>query len=155
MSLQETSTDVVSSPEVEVRALSHLAIGVGDLSKSAAFYRDVLGLEVFRDESQDARAPRVFGLVAGITLELVQVSGPGAAAKGLRTGFFGMAFAVADLDAVCAKLHAAGLVKVTSPKAIGDGVRILYVADPDGSYFELIEFPNGALSPAQRDSKRA
>lgn len=132
----------------KVRGLSHLAVGVRDLARSAAFYAEVLGFTIFRDESADRRAPRLFGLVGGVTLELVQtpVDAPSPPA-GLRTGPLGMAFSVSNLDEACAALHAAGRVRVAIPKTI-PGARLLYVADPDGNAFELIEFANGAASPA-------
>lgn len=145
------TTTAPSAAIATVKTLSHVALVVSDLERSVAFYRDVIGFQVFRDQSNDERAPRVFGTAGGLTLELLRARAPIADIAGGRihqTGLFGFAFSVENLDAACAALHASGVVKVAQPKSIS-GARLLYVPDPDGNYFELIEFTNGASNPAE------
>ena len=39
----------MSSPAIRIRNFSHVCVGVSDLERSLAFYRDVLGLETIFD----------------------------------------------------------------------------------------------------------
>lgn len=131
-------------------SLSHLAVNVSDLARSRDFYRQVLGFEVFLDKSADTKLPRIFGHIGGMAVELLLVREPvvDVPPRPRQLGLAGMVFRVEDLDAACAKLFALGIVKVERPRMF-EGAKVLYVADPDGSFFELIEFPGGATGPAE------
>ncbi len=138
--------DVAIAPAL---SLSHLAVNVSSLARSRSFYEEVLGFEVFLDKSDDPKLPRIFGHIGGIAVELLLVREPAADAppRPRQLGLAGMVFRVHDLDSACARLYSRGLVKVERPKMF-EGAKVLYVADPDGSFFELIEFPGDATRPA-------
>jgi len=137
------------TPLAPAVSLSHLAVNVSDLERSRRFYADVLGFGTFLDKSTDPKLPRIFGHIAGVAVELILVSAPSVDVppRPRQLGLAGMVFRIDDLDAVCGKLHAAGLIKVDRPKLF-EGAKVVYVADPDGSFFELIEFPGNAKGPA-------
>lgn len=130
-------------------SLSHLAVNVSDLARSRAFYEQVLGFEAFLDKSTDAKLPRIFGHIGGVAVELLLVREPvvDVPPRPRQLGLAGMVFRVEDLEGACARLYSRGLIKVDRPKMF-EGAKVLYVADPDGSFFELIEFPGMATQPA-------
>lgn len=145
----QTETSQRRTALAPAASLSHLAVNVSDLARSRAFYEQVLGFELFQDKSDDAKLPRLFGHIGGVAVELLLLREPAVDVppRPRQLGLAGMVFRVENLDAACARLSALGLVKVDRPKMF-DGAKVLYVADPDGSFFELIELPGGAARPA-------
>ena len=137
-------------PLAPVTSLSHLAVNVSDLERSRRFYAQVLGFETFLDKSTDANLPRIFGRIAGVAVELILVRAPvlDVPPRPRQLGLAGMVFRVDDLDAICARLHSEEIIRVARPKTF-EGAKVVYVADPDGSFFELIEFPGDAKGPAE------
>jgi glyoxylase I family protein len=147
-----------------LRAFSHVCISVSDVERSLAFYRDVLGLEVIFDvqlagagmESATGEAGargRMVGCKVpgnGVTIELLGFAHR-AEAKPARPGALGytnVSLSVDDLDAAHATLAARGLASLQAPIDVG-GVRMFFVADPDGTPIEIIEFPRGARTSAE------
>ena len=108
-----------------IRGFSHVCVGVSDLERALAFYRDGLGLRVIFDVELDgpgmesvtgeagARGRMVGCLVPGslVTIELLWFAHrAGAAAQARRsTGYTNVSLAVADLDAAYAALVARGV----------------------------------------------
>jgi glyoxylase I family protein len=88
----------------------------------------------------------------GVTIELLWFAHRAEAGPQARraTGYTNISLAVADLDAAYAALEARGVRPLQRPVEVG-GVRMFFVADPDGTPIELIEFPGGALSSAQHN----
>jgi glyoxylase I family protein len=158
----------MTAPALAIRGFSHVCVSVSDLERSLAFYRDGLGLRVIFDvelagsgmESATGEAGargRMVGCLVpgGVTIELLWFAHRVGRERAPRraTGFTNVALAVSDLDAAYAELEARGL-RPGRPVEVG-GVRMLFVADPDGSAIELIEFPGGALSSAEHNGVRA
>lgn len=136
----------VQAPLVEVIGASHAAMEVSDIDRSVAFYVEMLGLEIFRDDRAQGVPPNIKGMVGRFTIELAQrVGAMDGETRPPPPGAPCIAFTVRD--ALCAfdRLRAHGVS--TGPKVndVG-GVRFFYVYDPDGYPFELIEFPNGETS---------
>ena len=146
-----------------LRDFSHVTIRVSDLERSLAFYRDALGLRVLFDlvlegagleavtRSPGARGRMVGLLVPGAgkaSIELLWFERPPCARPpaGRFTGYGNLSLAVADLDAAHAACAERGL-RPRAPVAVG-GVRMFFVADPDGTPIELIEFPGGKTTSA-------
>jgi lactoylglutathione lyase len=134
---------------------------VSNLDKSVAFYRDVLGMELSGPVPDYGSRPEIMALgntqgahnrmvvakIPGTTMgvELIEYKDiarrpanprfqdPGAANLGLR---------VRDIDAVTAKLKAAGgkiLTQAGQPVSVVPASRNMFVQDPDGFVIELAQ----------------
>jgi catechol 2,3-dioxygenase-like lactoylglutathione lyase family enzyme len=139
----------------------HLVVGVTDMDRALAFYRDVLGMEVVFEtlisgEPFDAvlHAKRkqqgrvVGGLLGGLMVELLSLGANPATDKPTRrgiTGIHNVSLSVPDLDDTHRRITAAGYQPDQEPFEIGS-VRMFFVKDPDGTPVEFIELPNGARS---------
>ena len=139
----------------------HLVIGVTDMDRALAFYRDALGMEVVFESlisgepfdavlhakrKQEGRV--VGGLLGGLMVELLSLGSVPSAGKPARRGITGIdnvSLSVPDLDDTHRRITAAGYSPDQAPFEIG-GVRMFFVKDPDGTPVEFIELPNGARS---------
>lgn len=120
---------------IRVTGLSHVSLLVGDTARAVAFYRDVLGLPL-----SPQRPPLPFPgawleLGRGQQIHLLEVEGAGRGSGGHGGRDYHLALDVADLDAVCAALQAAGIAYTMSRS----GRRALFCRDPDGNAIELAE----------------
>jgi glyoxylase I family protein len=133
----------MADPPLEIRGFSHVCVRVSDLERSLAFYRDGLGLRVIFDPG------------SSVTVELLQLPAPAEPQRRSRqaTGYTNISLAVSDLDAAYRALEGRGLRPLQRPVEVG-GVRMFFLADPDGTPVELIEFPGGALSSAEHNGVR-
>jgi catechol 2,3-dioxygenase-like lactoylglutathione lyase family enzyme len=149
---------------MEIRAVSHLAIGVRDVDAALPFYRDLLGLRVvvdreerFVDPSADPPAERIRRAVYlrwadGIDTQFVvldqQLATPaqGEPAKLFQIGIHHVAFWVDDLEPFIAGAAAVGGRVVGPPvesggpsyaEPEGSRVRTAYLADPEGNLIQL------------------
>jgi catechol 2,3-dioxygenase-like lactoylglutathione lyase family enzyme len=129
-----------------VQGIDHIVLRVHELQRSLAFYRDVLGCPIEREQAELGLTQ----LRAGRSLiDLVTLDGPlGAGAPpgaGRNLEHFCLTVAPFEEAAVIAWLRARGVV-VQEPGsrygAQGEG-RSFYVEDPDGNRVEL-----KAASPA-------
>ncbi len=140
--------------------LDHVSVTSGDLDRSLAFYRDLLGLKL-RARGDDLGPDELaitgvagasarwadLELAHGQVVELIEYvtprgkpsrpspNDPGATHVSLRVG---------DVDEVYARLSDAGVSVRGAPVTISDGgawdgVRCFYASDPDGVTVELIE----------------
>ncbi|MGE2816396.1 VOC family protein [Mycobacterium heidelbergense] len=139
----------------------HLVIGVTDMDRSLAFYRDVIGMEVVFEtlisgepfdavlhakRKQEGRV--VGGLLGGLMVELLSLGAKPPADQPARqriTGIHNVSLSVPDLDDAHRRITAAGYTPEQQPFEIG-GVRMFFVNDPDGTPVEFIELPGGARS---------
>ena len=143
-----------------IKRFSHICVRVSDVALSLDWYRDSLGFDVVFDveltgESLDtvtgegsAAGRMVGGLVGGTVIELLQIASEGAAPtarSGASLGYTNISVSVPDLDA------ARALVADQEPGPIVDigGVRMFFLADPDGTAVEVIEFPGDASTSAE------
>jgi glyoxylase I family protein len=150
--------------DLAFRDFSHVTVRVSDMERALAFYRDGLGLRVVFDvrlagagleaaASAAEASGRMVGLLvpgAGrVCIELLGFDAPKSErpARGHFTGYTNVALSVDDLDAAHAACVARGLHPRSAPVAVG-GVRMFFLADPDGTPIELIEFPGGATTSA-------
>jgi catechol 2,3-dioxygenase-like lactoylglutathione lyase family enzyme len=149
------------------RAVATVGMTVGDMDRSVAFYRDVLGfvaesdVEVAGDVFE--RLHGVFGARARVarlrlgdeTLELTEYLAPRgrpvpADAAANDRSFQHVAIIVSDMDAAYARLRAAKVPHAsTSPQelpawnAAAGGIKAFYFRDPDGHFLEVLWFPPG------------
>jgi len=105
----------------------YVIIFVSDLDRSVAFYRNLLGMEV-REEKDGAECT-----LGDVTLALRQahVDTRMHHHPPMVTGSCRLGFAVDDVDAVCARLTAAGLRCLGGPET-KEGMRVALCEDPDG-----------------------
>jgi glyoxylase I family protein len=144
---------------VGVQRYTHVGICVSDLDRSLNFYREALGFEELGrndmqgkpldqlNQLQGVKVRTAFLGRDGSRLELIEFQSPGwVGPRGPRPmnqlGLTHLAFRVADLDTVCAKIEAAGgaLIRETRMEHPGP-TRVIMTTDPDGLRVELVELP--------------
>ena len=136
----------------------HLVVGVTDMDRALAFYRDVLGMDVVFEtlisgepfdavlhakRKQEGRV--VGGLLGGLMIELLSLGAKPATDKPAHRGITGIqnvSLSVIDLDDTHRRIRNAGYPPEQDPFEIG-GVRMFFVNDPDGTPVEFIELPGG------------
>jgi catechol 2,3-dioxygenase-like lactoylglutathione lyase family enzyme len=139
----------------------HLVVGVTDMDRALAFYRDALGMDIVFEtlisgepfdaalsakRQQEGRV--VGGLIGGLMVELLSLSSRPVADKPVRRGITAIqniSLSVVDLDDTHRRIRAAGYPPDQDPFEIG-GVRMFFVKDPDGTPVEFIELPGGVRS---------
>ena len=149
-----------------IKCIDHVGITVSDLDRSLAFYVGALGLKLLdRVLEDDPSIADLTGYEAvemdcadldsgdGRILELIQYRTPAGSsgAHELRDGgTVHVSLRVADLDAALVALEASAgrmisrrPVLFEEPGSPWDGVRCVYVADPDGVVLELVQRPAG------------
>jgi catechol 2,3-dioxygenase-like lactoylglutathione lyase family enzyme len=127
--------DVLSS-----RILLHPA----DLDRSRRFYRDVLGLAIYRDFGPPDDPGVVFFLGPG----LLEVSGHAPGPPGRSVMIW---LQVRDVHAEHTRLYAAGVRIIREPVTEPWGLIEMWIEDPDGIRIVLVEVP--ADHPVRRDPR--
>ncbi len=152
---------------MEATGVSHIAVCVGDLDKSLAFYRDILGMNVTMDEVQDTtrgglpsvyehqrktrRTVHVHYGQGHTTPSLVLTSHPGDQADGEpikldQVGVSHVSFTVNNLRGFADELIAKGVEIAGGIEAFADAqgnVRTFFAFDPDGI---LVQFDSGVAA---------
>ncbi len=132
-------------PQGDTLLFDHVAVTVGDLDRSLAFYRDLLGFPIIGQLFfNDARGFVITYLQVGASvLELFSFS---AQTTNLRwnpdetvLGLKHLGLLVDDVDDVAAQLKAADVPFILEPKDALGGVRVAFFYDPDGNALELID----------------
>jgi len=123
---------------------SRILLRPADLVRSHEFYRDVLGLAVYREFG----TPDSPGLVFFLGTGFLEVSGhsDGAAAQSVMIWL-----QVRDLAAEYERLFAAGVRVLREPVAEPWGLTEMWIEDPDGVRIVLVEVP--ANHPLRRDPR--
>ncbi len=145
---------------LRVSAFSHVTIRVSDLDRSIPFYRDVLGLEQVFDvklagggldevTGGSGMAGRMVGFLVpgnGVMVELICFANRELRRDdaGNRLGYGNLSLGVDDLDAAYQSLLDLGVTPDQKPVEVG-GVRMFFVADPDGTRIEIIDFPGDGV----------
>jgi catechol 2,3-dioxygenase-like lactoylglutathione lyase family enzyme len=134
-SCQDRSVEILSS---------RILLRPADLDRSRRFYRDVLGLAVYREFGPANDPGMVFFLGQG----LLEVSGHAAGHPGNLVAIW---LQVRDVHAEHGRLAAAGVRIVREPTAEPWGLIEMRVEDPDGIPIVLVEVP--ADHPLRRDPR--
>lgn len=145
-----------------ISGTNHTSFTVSDVERTAAFFREVIGLELV---SLAPRDPALIEVVVGVpgaevvvaylaghghVIELIQYTAP-AGREHVRprpcdVGFAHVAYDVTDLDAAIAACAPHGVVPISPPASVDQGpnagLRVSYLRDPDGITIELIEHPS-------------
>jgi catechol 2,3-dioxygenase-like lactoylglutathione lyase family enzyme len=151
---------------VSVSRIDHVGITTSDLDRSLRFYVDVLGMRLLhRDTISGADLAALLGLDSveldvadldsgdGRIVELLHYVQPAGKRIGYGSSDFPtthIAFTVSDLDAAAERASSAGVeimsrrsITIHDPGGAWDGVRCVYLRDPDGVMVELVERPTG------------
>jgi catechol 2,3-dioxygenase-like lactoylglutathione lyase family enzyme len=131
--------------DVEVLS-SRILLRPSDPARSRHFYRDLLGLAVYREFGPPADPGMVFFLGTG----LLEVSGR---ADGPPGGPVMIWLQVRDVAAEHARLAAAGVPVTSGPAVEPWGLTEMWIEDPDGVRIVLVEVPAG--HPLRRDPRPA
>ncbi|HCB34281.1 MAG TPA: hypothetical protein DEP69_03725, partial [Acidimicrobiaceae bacterium] len=111
-------------------AVHHVSVNVPDVDAAAAFYTDVLGMEVL-DRPDFRFDGRWLRTGAGAEVHLIEV------ADWVPPAGQHWAFGVGDIDAAVAELRSHD-VEVGDPVAVGGtGARQAFFSDPAGNMIEL------------------
>jgi catechol 2,3-dioxygenase-like lactoylglutathione lyase family enzyme len=119
---------------------SRLLLHPSDLAASQQFYRDILGLAVYREFPSG----QVFFLGNG----LLEVSGHG---SGGSPSGLELWLQVRDVGAEHARLAALGAPVLRAPQLEPWGLIEMWIADPDGVRIVLVQVP--AEHPLRRDPR--
>ena len=149
---------------MEATGISHIAVCVRDMDKSLAFYRDILGMKITKDEIEDTstgglthtykhhrNTRRTVHIGWGREPFLVMTSHPGDQADGEpikldQIGVSHLSFTVKDLRGLADELIAKGVEIAGGIDAFADAqgnVRTFFAFDPDGI---LVQFDSGIES---------
>lgn len=129
-------------------SLDHGGASVADLARSVAFYRDVLGFEVYEEFSIPGTDVRgvVMKQAGGACVELFHRAGSLTFPRGgpidsiRQQGWFQLAFRVGDLAQVFEHVLATGAAVSRPPFTAPDGIsRVAFIFDPDGNLIELVQ----------------
>jgi lactoylglutathione lyase len=143
----------------DVPRLDHVGLSVRDLAAAQAWYCDTFGYTrelALRVDAIDLEIIMLIHACHGDRLELLHRPGsaPGLraadpAAAALSESFGHIAFDVADLDASFARAVGRGARAVMTPRPSPEpGVRMAFVADPEGNLVELLSRPARSAQPA-------
>jgi lactoylglutathione lyase len=141
---------MTTPPGAAAGTFDHVGISVADLREASDWYCAALGLA--REFEFEVRHAGLRGAMllspGGYRIELLERGGSarhGAVPGGpdeaaLHRGYGHMCLDVPDVDAAHAGLLAAGASDRMSPRASPEpGVRMAFVADPEGNLIELID----------------
>ncbi len=123
---------------------SRVLLRPGNLSRSRQFYRDMLGLAVYREFGPADDPGVVFFLGSGF----LEVSGTSSGAVGQELRLW---LQVRDVRAEYQRLSAAGVEVLREPRTEPWGLIEMWLTDPDGVPIVLVEVPPD--HPLRRDQR--
>ena len=115
--------------DYKLTQLSHVMLGVQDVTRSLAFYRDKLGLTVQHE------IPGFAFLNAGAVI--LCLSEPAAKVRGQVAGAGEIVFSVDDVTAAYQALRAKGVQFTHEPRSVTPTARVANFDDPDGNHLSL------------------
>jgi lactoylglutathione lyase len=142
--------------------LDHVGLAVADLAGEASWFCEVFGLVrelAVRVDALDLSIEMLIHPRHGYRVELLHRPGaeplrkPGTPAEAaLREGYGHVAFDVTDLDAAYERAVARGARPVMPPCSSPEpGVRMAFVADPEGNLVELLHRSPRSLTRPSRE----
>jgi catechol 2,3-dioxygenase-like lactoylglutathione lyase family enzyme len=123
---------------------SRMLVRPSDPERSRRFYRDTLGLAIYREFG----APEDPGLVFFLGQGLLEVSGT---SNGESAGPLRIWMQVRDVRAEHERLVAAGVTVTRAPRREPWGLVEMWIEDPDGVGIVLVEVPDD--HPLRRDPR--
>jgi len=122
--------------------IEHLALWVRDIDVVAEFYARYFDARVGAryENPRKGFQSRFLAFGSGARLEIMARTGVDSRAPGEQLGFAHVAIAVGDeaaVDALAARLRAAGVAVIDGPRRTGDGYYECVVLDPEGNRVEV------------------
>jgi catechol 2,3-dioxygenase-like lactoylglutathione lyase family enzyme len=152
-----------------IEGIFHPVVGVRDMAEAVRFWRDALGLRVTFDDYHDPAAisdlfgytdPRVHSVVVSCPdnteIELVEFEDPRGSDSPRGAGdigYFSLNFRVTGIDAVVARVKAAGYSLTSNgivDQVLPDGgvIRVAVIHGADDVIVILVQLPEGRASLA-------
>lgn len=123
--------------------MDHVALVVESLDRSRAFYCDLLTIDPLDRADMGDHRIQYLGTGTGVRLELIEyvpTRGAGATAESRRIGMRHIAWDVADLWPVVARVESLGGSIMAEPTWVPTlGFHSALIRDPDGIEVELIQ----------------
>jgi catechol 2,3-dioxygenase-like lactoylglutathione lyase family enzyme len=116
----------MEQPDYKLTQVSVVMLGVHDVTRSLAFYRDKLGLKVQREIPG-------FAFLNGGTVTLC-LSEPAAKIRGQVVGAGEIVFSVEDVTVAYQALRGKGVQFTQEPRSVTPTARIANFDDPDGNH---------------------
>lgn len=147
---------------MSINGIHHTALSSKNIERSLDFYRDLLGASVVFDGGwpqgtevadtvtrlQGSSCRQVMLRIGNAYIEIFQYFTPDVQKQDseravCELGWTHLCLDVTDVDGEYQRLIKAGIDTHSPPQWVADGVKTLYVRDPDGNVLELQEiFPN-------------
>jgi lactoylglutathione lyase len=119
--------------------VDYIMVNVSDMSRSVAFYRDILGLSL-KFESPGWSEFQTGATTLALHLIRARAGGEGRAPAEPGAGTCSIGFSVEDLEATHRKLTARGAQFVLAPtEQANEGIRLAVCIDPDGLAISFAE----------------
>ena len=129
---------------MQVEQVDFITIPTRDVPRAVAFYRDMLGLAIYREFGP----PEDPGLVLFLGHGLLEISGTSHDEPGGRLRIW---LQVRDVRAEHGRLVAAGVSVTREPRREPWGLVEMWIEDPDGVRIVLVEVPGD--HPLRRDRR--
>jgi lactoylglutathione lyase len=124
---------------MKVSKLLHTRYRVNDLERTAAFYRDVLGLEETRRNKSPRGSELVFFKAPGSEEQIEITYFPGSGPVQVQPDLTHLAFEVESLDEFAKHLARFGLKFSDGPTTSSTGTVFAFIDAPEGYEIELIQ----------------
>ena len=138
-----------------IKKFRHTCIVVRDLDKSLKFYRDVMGLKVFKILTVKGKYPETVLNIKGVKLTYVKMHSPNQPKNSppifelhywinprrlSRAGYNHISFTVENIDHEYKRLSKLGIKFISKPiKAPDRKTKICFGYDPDNNLIEFVE----------------
>lgn len=138
-----------------IKGLRHICIVVKDMEESLKFYRDIMGLKVFKILNVEGKYPETVFNIKGIKLTYVKMHSKNQPKNSPaifelhywkepkilpRTKYNHISFTVKDIDYEYKRLSKLGIRFISKPVKSPDGnTKICFGYDPDNNLIEFIE----------------
>jgi lactoylglutathione lyase len=122
-----------------ITKLLHTRYRVNDLEKTAAFYKDILGLKEVSRHTSPRGSTLAFFQAPDSEEQIELCHYPKSGPVVVQPDLTHIAFEVDDLDAFAKAAAAKGCPLSDGPTVTGSGSKIAFIDGPEGYEFELIE----------------
>ena len=132
-------TIMLGQARAQQASVDHVAIYVKDVQVSAAFYKDVFGMAELQVPFRGVTIPvKWMDMGHGVALHIVG----GRQERVAQSKWEHLALACGNMDATIRRLNAKGIPWASmdgqkAPQVRPDGVRQIFVQDPDGYWIEV------------------